>query len=146
MSPVRDPAVTSRIMSRVRGRDTVPELLLRRELHARGRRYRLQGKLPGRPDLVFTAARVAVFVDGDMWHGHGWRERGFDSMEAQFANHRDPEGWAAKIRRNMDRDAEVNSLLADLGWRVVRVLESQIREDVVAAADLVEVVLDQNSV
>lgn len=132
-------------MTRVRARDTVPELLLRRELHARGRRYRLQGKLPGRPDIVFSSAHLAVFVDGDMWHGHGWRERGFTSMEAQFAGHRDPAKWVAKIRRNMERDAEANAALANLGWTVLRLLESEIRRDVSAAADQVEAYLDRGA-
>ncbi|MEV6894269.1 very short patch repair endonuclease [Kribbella sp. NPDC051137] len=125
-------------MSRVRSRDTVPELLLRRELHRRGLRYRLGYQLPGKPDVTFVSARVAVFVDGDMWHGHGWRERGFSSMEEQFANHRDPAFWVAKIRRNVERDAEVGAELSSLGWRVVRVLESQVRRDPGAAADVVE--------
>jgi DNA mismatch endonuclease, patch repair protein len=69
----RDPAITSAAMRRVRSSNTSPEMMLRRELHARGLRYRLQGKdLPGKPDLVFRSARVAVFVDGDFWHGHSW--------------------------------------------------------------------------
>ena len=135
----RDPAVTSRIMSAVRSKDTVPEMLLRRELHRRGLRYRVHDRrLPGRPDLSFARARLAVFVDGDFWHGGGWRERGFQSLEAQFAAHRDPEKWAAKIRRNMERDAEVNAELADLGWRVVRVWESSIRADLRTVADDLE--------
>ena len=67
---MRDPAVTSRIMSRVRARDTVPELLLRRALFRRGLRYKLGYKIAGKPDLTFVTPRVAVFVDGDMWHGH----------------------------------------------------------------------------
>jgi len=134
----RDPAVTSKIMAAVRGRNTEPEMLLRRELHKRGLRYTVQGRLPGKPDLVFSKARVAVFVDGDFWHGHGWRERGFESWEAQFEGHRDPEKWRAKIRRNIERDAEVNEELGILGWHVVRVLESVIRHDLTAVADEIE--------
>jgi DNA mismatch endonuclease (patch repair protein) len=126
-------------MAAVRAKDTVPELLLRRELHRRGLRYRLHARgLVGKPDLVFASARIAVFVDGDFWHGQGWRERGFANVEAQFAHHRDPQFWIAKIRRNMARDDEVNTALAAAGWRVVRVLESQVRADVVAIADSVE--------
>lgn len=136
---MRDPAVTSRIMASVKAKDTQPELLLRRALHRRGLRYRLHDRrLPGRPDLVFVSARVAVFVDGDFWHGYGWRERGFSSFEAQFDNHRDPERWRTKIARNMARDAEVNSQLEQLGWTVVRVFESDVRRDVDAAAEAVE--------
>lgn len=126
-------------MAAVKGKNTEPELLLRRELHRRGLRYRLHDKrLPGRPDMVFASARVAVFVDGDFWHGHGWRERGFSSFEAQFDNHRDPERWRTKIARNMERDVEVNTELARLGWNVVRVFESDIRSDVASAAAVVE--------
>lgn len=136
---MRDPAVTSRIMAAVKGKNTEPELLLRRALHRRGLRYRLHDKrLPGCPDMVFASARVAVFVDGDFWHGHGWRERGFSSFEAQFDNHRDPARWRTKIARNMERDVEVNTDLGRLGWNVVRVLESDIRRDVESVAGAVE--------
>jgi DNA mismatch endonuclease, patch repair protein len=134
----RDPAVTSKIMAAVRSRNTEPEMLLRRQLHRRGLRYGLNSKLPGRPDMVFRRAKVVVFVDGDFWHGHGWAERGFESMEAQFEGHADPAKWRAKIRRNMERDAEVNSELAAAGWYVHRVLESVVRRDPVAAADAIE--------
>ena len=139
--PDRDPAVTSRIMAAVRSRDTGPELLLRSELHRRGLRYRLRSKLPGKPDLVFSRAKVAVFVDGDMWHGHGWRERGFSSMEEQFANHRNPKFWIAKIQRNIARDREVSQQLEALNWTVVRVLESEVRRDLASAADRVQKVV-----
>ena len=117
--------------------------MLRRELHRRGRRYTLRSALPGRPDVVFPGQKVAVFVDGDMWHGQGWRERGFAAMEEQFAHHRNPEFWIRKIRRNMQRDQEVNSQLLRLGWRVVRVLESDLRRDLAVAADRVEDTLDE---
>lgn len=137
----RDPAVTSRIMAAVKSRDTVPELRLRCELHGRGLRYRLRSRLPGKPDIVFSRARVAIFVDGDMWHGHGWKERGFSSMEEQFAHHRDPDFWIAKIRRNVARDQEVGEQLTVLGWTVVRVLESEIRRDITSVADRVEQVV-----
>jgi DNA mismatch endonuclease (patch repair protein) len=134
----RDPAITSKIMAAVRSRDTRPELALRRELHKRGLRYRLKSKLVGRPDIVFVGARVAVFVDGDFWHGFGWRERGFPSWEAQFEGHADPDRWRAKIGRNIERDKEVNQLLGEQGWQIVRVLESQIKADVARCADDIE--------
>lgn len=81
--------------------------------------------------------RTVIFVDGDFWHGHGWQQRGFSSCEAQFAAHRDPVKWRAKIARNMERDREVEQMLKGMGWRVLRVLESAIRSDVTAAADQV---------
>lgn len=132
----RDPAVTSRIMSAVKGKDTQPELLLRRELHRRGLRYRLHvAGLPGRPDIVFTRAKLAVFVDGDFWHGHGWRERGFDSVEGQFAGHREPEKWIRKIQQNTARDVLVAQQLAAAGWAVFRVLETDVRRNPADAAN-----------
>jgi len=122
-------------MSAVRSKNTQPELMLRRELHVRGLRYRLHTDMPGRPDIVFIRVRLAVFVDGDFWHGHGWRERGFASFEEQFASHRDPEKWRAKIRSNVDRDLRVDVALQGAGWDVVRVLESQVRADVAGVAN-----------
>ena len=141
----RDPAVTSRIMAAVRSRDTGPELRLRRELHRRGLRYQLKSKLVGHPDLVFVGARVAVFVDGDFWHGFGWRERGFSSWEAQFEGHADPERWKAKIGRNIERDQEVNAWLAEQGWLVIRVLESQVKAQLAPCADDIERVVRERS-
>ncbi|MDP3972355.1 MAG: very short patch repair endonuclease [Candidatus Nanopelagicales bacterium] len=134
----RDPAVTRKIMASVRSKDSKAELLLRRELHRRGLRYRLHDKrLPGRPDLVFGPAKLVVFVDGDFWHGAGWQERGFMSFEAQFARFKEPEKWRAKIERNLARDESVTEQLLASGWRVIRIWESQILKDVRPAADRV---------
>ena len=122
----REPAITSRIMAAVRSKNTEPEMVLRRALFRRGLRFRIHAtKLPGRPDIVFPKARVVVFVDGDFWHGAGWRERGFQSMEAQFASR--AEFWISKIKANMDRDKRVNDALASIGWTVVRLWESEVR-------------------
>lgn len=116
-------------MAAVRGRDTRPELALRRALHARGLRYRVHPRdVIGRPDLVNRRRRIAVFVDGDFWHANPaeWERRGFDSMEAQFPEAKRAE-WVAKLSRNMARDDKVNAALKADGWYVVRVWESEIR-------------------
>jgi len=119
MTARRDPAITSRMMAAVRGRDSKAELLLRRELHRRGRRYRLHERgLLGKPDIVFKAARVAVFVDGDFWHGNAWRLRGLASFEDQFPTNR--EFWVTKLRRNMERDTEVTCGLTWIIGPVIR--------------------------
>ena len=79
-----------------------------------------QGRLPGRPDILFVGARVAVFVDGCFWHGcpeHGTQPK----TRTEF--------WAAKIARNRERDEEVNAALVAMGWRVVRIWEHQLRRD-----------------
>ncbi|HEU0027076.1 MAG TPA: DNA mismatch endonuclease Vsr, partial [Ktedonobacterales bacterium] len=130
--PTRGPDEISAIMRRVHGRDTTPELRLRRALWALGLRYRVApADLPGKPDLVFPGARLAVFVDGDFWHGNQWRRRRKAALEQQFERAR-PESrayWLGKIRRNMRRDAaNTAALLAD-GWTVLRVWESQLAKD-----------------
>jgi len=106
-------------MSRIRGRDTGPELVLRKALWARGLRYRIENKLPGRPDIVFRGAKVAVFVDGCFWHGcplHAVRPKG----NAEF--------WRKKLDANIERDARVSAELSELGWTVLRVWEHEIME------------------
>lgn len=124
----RDPAVTSRMMAAVRNKDSKAELALRRALHARGVRYRLHAKdVMGRPDLVIRKYRLAIFIDGDFWHGNAWRLRGLRRLEDLFPTN--TEFWAAKIRRNMARDAEVTEILEKAGWTVVRVWESDVQSD-----------------
>jgi DNA mismatch endonuclease (patch repair protein) len=135
----RDSATTSRIMAAVRGRDTRPELALRRALHARGLRYRVNARnVPGRPDLVNSARKIAVFVDGDYWHGNPaeWRRRGFDSLEAQFPEAK-RDFWVTKITGNIRRDQEVNETLTVNGWTVIRVWESELRADLAAVVERV---------
>ncbi|NEM07735.1 very short patch repair endonuclease [Geodermatophilus normandii] len=134
----RDAATTSRIMSAVRNRDTGPELRLRKELHRRGLRYRLHPRVFGRPDLVFPRAKVAVFVDGDYWHGNTWRIRGAKSFDAYFADRAHGDFWRDKISKNMARDEEVNQHLGQAGWRVLRIWESAVQANVENAADQVE--------
>lgn len=119
----RRPETTSRIMSAVRSRDSTAEVAVRRRLWANGLRYRLGSTLPGKPDIVFPTQRIAVFIDGDLWHGNSWRVRGLPSLEAQFPNR--TEWWVTKVRRNMDRDREVNERLVAAGWTVLRYWESE---------------------
>ncbi len=130
MSP-RDAALVTRIMQKVRGRDTSPELALRRALWRRGLRYRLHAKnLPGKPDIVFPKPRVAVFVDGDFWHGNQWRLRGLSSLSEQFADSPNATYWMEKIARNAVRDADVTLRLEYDGWRVIRLWESDLNGDI----------------
>jgi DNA mismatch endonuclease (patch repair protein) len=99
------------MMSAIRGKDTRPEMLVRRGLHARGLRYRLHVRaLPGTPDLVFPAARAVLFVHGCFWHGHSCHLFRMPSTRAEF--------WEAKIARNRLVDERSGLALADLGWRV----------------------------
>lgn len=117
-------------MERQRRRDTQPELALRRELHGRGLRYRVDRRpvqdLRIRADIVFGAAKVAVFVDGCFWH--------MCPEHSTIPKH-NRDWWLGKLRRNADRDANATALLESAGWSVVRVWE---HEPVIQAADRVE--------
>lgn len=134
----RDPAVTSHIMSSIPNRDTSPELLLRRELHRRGLRYRLRSRLLGSPDLVFNKSRVAVFVDGDYWHGNTWRLRRASSFESYYGRGEQGDFWLRKIRKNVIRDTDVTARLSQQGWLVLRFWESDLIRDITSCATEVE--------
>src|SRR5688500_9426013 len=113
-----------------RKRDTAPELLLRRALWRLGLRYRTHADtLPGKPDVVFTRARVAVFCDGDFWHGRSW-----DVLRQKLAVGTNAAYWGAKISRNIERDRASNAALQTQGWSVVRLWETDIKKDPDAAA------------
>jgi len=115
-------------MSAIKSKNTLPEMTLRHALWSRGLRYRVNVKsLPGKPDIVFTKAKVAVFCDGDYWHGHNWALRGLKNLDEELAGY--SEFWANKIRRNIQRDIEVNHQLTVMGWTVVRIWESDIMDD-----------------
>ena len=103
--------------------DTRCERVLRKALWSAGYRYRKNvAEVPGHPDIVFLRARVAVFCDGDFWHGRDW-ERRRERLQAGS----NPDYWLAKIQRNMERDHETTSRLESLGWTVLRFWESEIR-------------------
>ncbi|MGY1964722.1 very short patch repair endonuclease [Nocardia gipuzkoensis] len=135
---MRDPKVTSRIMAAVGNRDTKPEVALRSALWRRRLRFRVRTKLIGKPDIVFPGPHVAVFVDGDFWHGNAWRVRGLPSFEAQFERMNNPDFWKAKLEANMARDATVNVKLTEDGWFVYRVFESRLTKDLDGVADEIE--------
>lgn len=116
-------------MSAVKSKDTRPELMLRRALWHENMRYRVNFKnLPGKPDIVFTKYKIAVFVDGDFWHGHNWALRGMSSFEEELEGYSDY--WRTKLLRNIERDKENDLLLRSMGWTVIRFWESEIKKDV----------------
>ena len=107
-------------MSGIRGRDTKPEMVIRKGLHARGYRYRLHSRaLPGKPDLVFPSRKAAIFVHGCFWHGHDCPLFKWPSTRADW--------WRAKIEGNRDRDQFVRAELAGMGWRQLRVWECALK-------------------
>jgi DNA mismatch endonuclease, patch repair protein len=141
VSAPRDKATTSRIMSAIKSSNTKAELALRRALHAAGIRYRLQANdVFGRPDLVIRKHQLAVFVDGDMWHGNEHVRRGLSNLEDLFPTN--AEFWCKKIRRNVERDAEVNEHLTAGGWTVVRLWATDVERDPESAASEVIEVLN----
>jgi len=112
------PSQRSLTMSRIRGRDTQVELAVRRALHSRGYRYRVNAAwLPGKPDVVFTKVRLAVFIDGDFWHG--WS---FDSWSHKLAPY-----WKEKIAGNRARDQRHAAVLRAQGWSVMRIWEHDVK-------------------
>ena len=126
----RDPTLVSRIMSSVRSKNTEPELVLKRYLRRLGKRFQCQPVgMPGRPDFAFPIHRVAVFVDGDFWHGRQWRLRGFRTLSVQFSSLRNRKYWVRKITSNMKRDARSTRQLRRLGWKVVRVWEHDLKSN-----------------
>ena len=107
-------------MSRNKGKDTGPEIRVRSELHRRGFRFRKHLKeLPGKPDIVFTRAKVVVFVDGDFWHG----------FEFSTWKHKVSDFWKTKISKTIERDKKNHSRLQDMGWTVIRVWEHDLEQD-----------------
>lgn len=123
MADIVPQAVRSKMMREIRGRDTLPELLVRRGLHRRGLRHRLGGRgLPGRPDLVYPGIGAALFVHGCFWHRHeGCRYATTPVTRAQF--------WQEKFEANVERDRRAEAELKALGWRVLVVWECELRRE-----------------
>ena len=130
---VFSPEKRSAVMRRVKGRDTSPELAVRKVLRAAGIGYRLGGAgLPGRPDVVMKGRRVALFVHGCFWHGH-------DCPRGARQPKTNADYWIAKIGRNRTRDAEVRQALLADGWRVIVAWECGMRRPDFASALIAEV-------
>lgn len=122
MADVVDTNTRSRMMAGIRGKDTSPEIRLRKALHRAGFRFRLHSaRLPGRPDIVLPKYRTVVLVHGCFWHRHaGCRNASVPKTNAAF--------WEAKFARNVERDAVAVGRLRDIGWRVCIVWECAIRQ------------------
>ena len=129
---------SSRVKRNNRSSDTLHEVLLRRELWRGGLRFRKNvASLPGKPDIVFSGAKVLVFCDGDFWHGRKWQ-----TLEGKLDAGTNGKYWSAKIAANIERDRRNTLLLEDAGWQVVRLWETDIKKDVAAAAAIVRDVIE----
>lgn len=115
------PKQRSKTMTAVRSKDTKPELFVRRQLHARGFRFRLHRKdLPGKPDIVFPSRKCVIFVHGCFWHGHGCRRDVLPATRREY--------WGPKIKGNMARDERNRNDLEVAGWSVLIVWECDLRQ------------------
>lgn len=120
MTDVVSPETRSRMMSGIRGKDTNPEMIIRRGLHREGLRFRLHAKaLPGKPDLVLPRHNVVVFVHGCFWHAHGCRLFKWPKSRREF--------WRKKLGGNSKRDRKHQGLLLASGWRVATVWECALK-------------------
>lgn len=116
----------SRIMSRIRKKDTSIELKLRRALWEKGYRYRKNySKLPGSPDIALTKYKIAIFCDSEFFHGKDW-----EVLKPKLENGNNPEYWVNKIDRNMKRDREKDQALLFLGWTVIHFWGKEILNNV----------------
>jgi DNA mismatch endonuclease (patch repair protein) len=122
MTDVFDAAKRSAVMRRVKGRDTTPELIVRRALTRLGARYRLHRKdLPGSPDVVMPGRRLALFVHGCFWHGH-------DCARGARTPKQNRDYWTAKVGRNRARDVKNRAALEEAGWRVETLWECELKD------------------
>lgn len=137
-----DPVTRSRMMSGIKGKNTSPELVIRKALHARGFRFRIHTThLPGKPDLILPKFRAAIFVHGCFWHGHNCRYFKTPKTRTEF--------WMDKIEKNKVRDAIQIAKLNEADWRTLIIWECAIRkmksENSITLIDTVAAWLSQNS-
>ena len=119
---VYPPEKRSAVMRRVKGRDTTPEMKVRKALTRLGARYRLHRKdLPGNPDIILPGRRLALFVHGCFWHGH-------DCARGARVPKQNRDYWVAKVARNVARDERTRAELAGQGWRVETIWECELRD------------------
>jgi DNA mismatch endonuclease (patch repair protein) len=113
----------SHAMSRIKGKNTKPEIQFRKSLWAAGIRYRINNtKLPGKPDITILKYKIAIFIDGEFWHGHNW-----EAKKLKIKTNRD--FWIPKIERNMERDLKNNKLLTNMGFQVFRFWGKEIEKN-----------------
>jgi len=120
MSDIVSSEVRSRMMAGIKGKDTKPEIFLRKSLHKLGFRYRLHDRrLPGKPDMVFPRYRAVIFAHGCFWHGHSCHLFKMPSTREDF--------WKEKINRNRELDSQHIERLREMGWRIGIVWECAIK-------------------
>jgi len=138
--PVTDDAKRSYTMSRIKSKDTSIEVALRKALWKAGIRYRKNyNKLPGTPDIAITKHKIAVFCDGEFWHGKDW-----ESKKSKIQSNR--EYWINKIERNINRDIDVNRVVCGNGWTVMRFWGNEIRDNLVGCVEEIQDIIFQSKI
>lgn len=126
----------SKLMAKIKSKDTKPEILFRKELWKAGIRYRKHNKnLPGNPDIVNKKFKLIIFIDGEFWHGYNWSEK-----KKKLKTNR--EFWISKIERNIQRDHENNLKLEKLGYKVFRFWEHDVKKESQKCIQLIRSYLD----
>lgn len=124
-------------MQHIKDKDTKIELVLRKALWERGYRYRKNVKnLPGKPDIILSKYKIAIFCDGEFFHGKDWEE-----LKLRLKNSNNSEYWIRKISRNKKRDEEINKQLLFQGWTVIRFWGNDIKKDVEGCIRVIEEVI-----
>lgn len=108
-------------MSKIKAKDTIPELKIRKLLYSKGYRYRIHYPLKGKPDIVFPKKKIAIFVNGCFWHGHGCKVDHISRTNSSY--------WNSKIAKNKKRDIQINKFLKAVGWNVVTLWECDIEQN-----------------
>ncbi len=131
MADVFSPLERSEIMSRITGKNTAPELIVRRVVHALGYRFRLhRAELPGKPDIVLVKQRKVIFVHGCFWHGHARCKRAaLPTSNVPF--------WISKISKNKARDRRIKAKLRRTGWRILEIWQCQLKDPDRLAANVI---------
>lgn len=129
-----DEKTRSHIMSKIRSKNTSPEVNFRKAMYAAGLRgYRIHPKIYGNPEIAFLGKKVVIYIDGDFWHGYNWKVLG----KIPPKNY-----WQEKIERNMHRDKEYTMNLENDGWKVIRFWEHEIKKDLDKCINNVLLALD----
>ena len=128
------PAQRKRNMQNIKSKDTSIELLLRKELWKRGYRYRKNyKKLPGKPDIVITRYKIAIFCDGEFFHGKDW-----EVLKPKLEKSSNGEYWVKKITHNIERDDAIDKMLLSMGWTVIRSWGNDIKKDIGGCIRVIE--------
>ena len=121
MTDVHSKRIRSYIMSQIKGKNTKPEILVRKFLHSQGVRFKIHDKnLPGKPDIVLPKYKTVIEIQGCFWHGHDCTKGSIPKSNRKF--------WETKLTRNIERDRENRRDLENMGWRVVTVWECELRD------------------